>query len=334
MGTFIKKQGILGNMKIHLPNSAFLGNIDPFLKAFDSLKPGKLEITANKKWISIHPVVLSMVAALGLSLKPADIHCEKLEAKSKHYLKRMGLFKLLGIKSGIMIEEHEPAGRFIPLTQIKKSEDLTRFITDMIPLLHLEPKQVEPLKYIVSELVRNVLEHSKSDYGAILSAQYYKKSNTIKIGIADTGVGIKRTINISHKAPTHLEAIRLALTPGITGTTRREGGTELNAGAGLFFIKSIAKVNRSFFMIYSGNALYKLLKDKPEATHIKLHADPFKDKHSKGEEFPLWNGTVVGIDISLDATAEFSFLLDLIRETYVKSVKERRKARYRRARFI
>ena len=320
-------------MKIHLPNSAFLGNIDPFLRAFDSSHHAKLDITANKKWISIHPVALSMVAALGLTVPKQNVQFEKLEATSKHYLERMNLFKFLGIKSGISIKKHESAGRFIPLTQITNSDELTKFIREMIPLLHLEPKHAEPIKYIVSELVRNVIEHAQAEHGAILSAQYYKKSNTIRLGIVDTGVGIKKTINIAHKAQTHLEAIRLALTPGITGTTRREGGTEFNAGAGLFFIKSIAKVNRDFFMIYSGNAMYKLLKNK-SSRRIELRADPFKDRHSEGDDFPVWNGTVVGVDISLDATSEFSSLLALIRRIYTQTVRERRKERYRRARFI
>ncbi len=321
-------------MKIHLPNSAFLGNIDPFLQSFDSSNPDKLEITSNKKWISIHPMVLSMAAAVGLLVKEKNVYCEKLEATSKHYLERMGLFRFLGIKSGIKITEHEPAGRFIPLTKIADSTELTRFITEMVPLLHLEPEQAEPIKYIVSELVRNVLEHSRSSNGAVVSAQYYKKSNTIRIGIVDTGVGIKKTINMSHKTSTHLEAIRLSLIPGITGTTKREGGTEFNAGAGLFFIKSIAKVKRDFFVIYSGDAMYKLLKIPSKTKRIRLYADPLKDNHSKREDLPFWQGTAVGIDISLDATEEFSLLLDLIRDTYIKSVKERKKARYRKPRFI
>ena len=320
-------------MKIHLPNSAFLGNIDPFLRSFDSSDSTKLEITANKKWISIHPIVLSIVASLGINIDPSNIFCEKLEATSKHYLERMGLFNFLKMKSGITIKKHEPAGRFIPLINIKNSDELTRFITDMVPLLHLEPRQAEPIKYIISELVRNVLEHSRSENGAIVSAQYYKKSNTIRIGIVDTGVGIKRTINMSHSASSHMEAIKLSLIPGITGTTKKEGGTEFNAGAGLFFIKSIAKVNRDFFMIYSGDAMYKLLKSMPGLKNIRLYADPFKDRHSKGN-FPFWNGTVVGIDISLDDTKEFSVLLDLIRDIYTKTVKERKKARHRRPRFI
>ena len=332
--TFINKYIFLGDMKIHFPNSAFLGNLDPFLRTFDSSNPKKLEITANKKWISIHPVVLSIAAALGLKVKASNINCEKIEATSKHYLERMGLFKFLGLKSNIKVIQHEPAGRFIPLTQIKNSTELSQFITEMIPLLHLEPKHSEPIKYIVSELVRNVLEHSNSNYGAILSAQYYKKSNTIRIGIVDTGIGIKEAINKSHFTSSHLKAIQLALTPGITGTTVKEGGTEFNAGAGLFFIKSIAKVNRDFLVIYTGDSMYKLLKSKPSQERIRLYADPFKDRHSKDGDFPFWQGTVVGIDISLDATRKFSILLDLIREIYVKTVRERKKAKYRRPRFI
>ncbi len=122
------------------------------------------------------------------------------------------------------------------------------------------------------------------------------------------------------------------LTPGITGTTKRIGGTDYNAGAGLFFIKSIATVNKDFFVIYSGNGMYKLLKADNRKS-IRLHADPFKDKHSKGGDFPYWQGTAVGIDINLDNTEEFSLLLDLIRKSYSKAVKEERKA-YNKAKFI
>ncbi|HVC09372.1 MAG TPA: ATP-binding protein [Elusimicrobiota bacterium] len=319
-------------MKIHLPNSAFLGNIDPFIRGFDPSSPDRLEISANDKWISVHPAAISMVAALGLSVKPENILRQKFEARSSHYFARMGLFKLLNIPTGIAITEHESAGRFIPLTQIRASAELTRFITEMIPLLHLEAEQAKTLGYIVSELVRNVLEHAEAPNGALLCAQYYKKSNAIRIGIADTGVGIKATITRSHRADTDLDAIRLALMPGITGTTPMEGGTEQNAGAGLFFIKSIASVNRDFFVIYSGTGLYKLLK-KSSARRLRLHADPFEDRHAQDGAMPYWRGTVVGVDITLNQTEEFSRLLDAIRETYGSAVRERRREKYRRPRF-
>ena len=282
--------------------------------------------------MSIHPMVLSMIAALGLQVDSSKIQCEKLEATSKHYLERMKLFDFLGVKSDITITEHEAAGRFVPLTQIKDSASLTKFVTEVTPLLHLEPKHAEPIRYIMSELIRNVLEHSLSKHGAIVSAQYYKKSNTIRIGIADTGIGIWKSMNESYNPKDDLESLRMALTPGITGTTRKEGGTERNAGAGLFFIKSIASVNSDFFVIYSGKAMYKLL--KRTGKKIQLHADPLKDRHSKRNDLPGWHGTVVGIDLSLDTTQEFSLLLQLLNQTLKEAIKERKKARYKKPQFI
>lgn len=320
-------------MKLHLPNSAFLGNIDPFLSKFDPSRPDFLEITANKKWISVHPVVISMIASLGLTVKTENIRCEKLEAKSRHYLERMGLFRILQIPPGFKITEHEPAGRFIPITQIRSSDELSKFITEMIPLLHLETEQARTIGYIVAELVRNVIEHADAKNGAVLCAQYYKKSNAIRIGIVDTGKGIRTSINYSHFTKDDQEAIRLALWPGITGTTQREGGTEQNAGAGLFFIKSIASVNRDFFVVYSGHAIYKLLKAK-QTKRLILNADPFRDRHSKEDNLPIWQGTVVGIDITLDQTKEFSLLLGAIGKTYSQAVRERKKARYKKPHFI
>lgn len=314
-------------MKIYLPNSAFLGNINGFFRGFDPTNPDILEISSHSSWVSVHPVVLAMVAALGSRTNPNKITCRPFEAASKNYFERIGLFKFLCVDFGIVIKEHEAAGRFVPLTQIKNSNELERFLEEMIPLLHLQndPEHAKTIRYIVSELVRNVLEHARTEHGAFLAAQFHKKSNTIRIGIADCGVGIRSTITKAHPASTDLDALRLALMPGITGTTSKEGGTEQNAGAGLFFIKSIATRNRNFFVIYSGNAMYKLLKRKSSDT--KLFADPFNDRHSKDSELPYWQGTVVGIDITLNATEEFTLLLDMIRDIYGEAIKERRRFR-------
>lgn len=319
-------------MDIYIPNSAYLGNIDPFLLGFNPQRPESLNVRANPKWISVHPVVLSMIAALGLTVDKANIHFETFEAKSKHYLTRMGLFKILGIKSQDEIKEREAAGRFVPLTQIKNSDELSQFITEMTPLLHLEPEHAQPICYITSELVRNVLEHSASKHGAIVSAQYHAKSNTIRIGIVDTGIGIWKSINQTHSPQNKLEALQMALSPGLTGSTTSVGGTEYNAGAGLFFIKSIACVNRDFFLLYSGETSYKLL--RRTGKRIKLQIDPFKDRHSKRNDLPYWQGTVVGIDISLDTHQDFPRLLDLISDAYAEAMELRRKARYRSPKFI
>lgn len=323
-------------MKIHLPNSVWIGNIDPFLRSFDTSNEHLLEITSHKKWVSVHPVVLCMISALGLFMREhgAKISFKKMEATSKHYFHRMGLFDLLQLNSEMKITPHESAGRFIPIQQINNSDNLEDFIKEMIPLLHLEPDKVEPLKYIISELVRNVFEHAATPNGAIVCAQYYIKSNTLRIGVVDTGVGMKRALQRFYHPRDDLSAITFALTPGITGTTKKlGGGTEMNAGAGLFFIKSLAKTSRNFFMIYSGKAMYKLLHN-PKNKQIKLIADPLKDHYSSDNKLPYWRGTVVAIDLCLDDTIDFKELLASIRKVYSEGKKKLIKDRYRKPKFI
>jgi len=319
-------------MKLFMPNSAFLGNFEAFVRSFEPEPTDRFELSSNPSWISVHPAVLTMVAALAQQVGTAHVECEPFEAKSSAYFERMRLFHFLGVDSGISIQEHDSTGRFIPITQIQDSRSLTSFITEMIPLLHLAPEHAEPIRYVVSEMIRNVLEHANAPHGAFVAAQYYKKTNTIRIGIADTGIGVRQAITRSHPARDDLEALRLALTPGITGTTPKEGGTEFNAGAGLFFTKSIAAVNRNFFVIYSGSALYKLLKSKT-TKRLSLHADPFDDRHTALLDLPPWPGTVVGMDLSLDTHEAFSALLDRIRTVYSEAIRTRKKERQRRPKF-
>lgn len=322
-------------MIIYLSHSDYLRNFESFLRSFDSKNSKELKITTHDKWVNIHPVILTIIAGLAKSINPKNIFINKVTAKSGHYLDRMGLYKTIGKKSPFSISEHEPAGRFIPLTQIRTSIEQTKFITEMIPLLHLPPRKADAIKYMVGELVRNVLEHSGSEHGAFVATQYYPRANNVRLGICDTGIGIQKSINQSWSAQTDIEGIKLALTPGITGTTRREGGNEANAGAGLFFIKSMAMVSRDYFIIYSGSGLYKLTKrDKRTKGFPSLHANPNKDQHSETNQAPYFPGTVVAVDISLDDTREFTTLLSAIRSTYTQAVKERKKQRYKQPKFI
>lgn len=322
-------------MKVFLSYRDYLRNFEGFLRSFDPDNSNELIIKTHDKWVNVHPAVLTMIAALGSTVAYEKITIDDITATSGHYLARMGLFEILGKKSPFSIEEHESAGRFIPITQIKSPAEQSRFITDMIPLLHLSPHQADPIKYTVGELVRNVLEHARVKSGAFVAAQYYPNANMVRLGICDTGIGIKQSINYSWPADTDLDAIKLALTPGISGTTRREGGTGENAGAGLFFIKSMAMVARDYFIIYSGTGLYKLTKrDKRTKGLPRLRANPNEDKHAETNEAPKFPGTVVGIDISLDQTSEFRALLAAIRDAYTKAVKQRKKERYRKPIFI
>jgi len=251
------------------------------------------------------------------------------------YLDRMGLYSLTKTPSPFTYTKKEEAGKFVPIKVIRTANDQSRFITDIIPLLHLSENNATIIKYIIGELVRNVIEHSFAKDGAVVAAQYYKKNNRVSIGICDTGIGIWKSMQTHWHPKTDAEALDLALTPGITGTTRKEGGTSENAGAGLFFIKSIAKITRNYFAIYSGSAEYTLLKhDKRVKGMPRLYADPNRDPHRSTNTVPSFNGTLVAVDISLDETTEFNDLLANIGRVYDKAIRERKKSKYKEPRFI
>lgn len=329
-----ERSRILQRMKITLPNSAHLQNLQGFLRKCSPDNPARLDFSMHPDWVSVHPAVLAMTACAAAVAKHNGGTVEgKPEAhRALAYLIRMGLFQHLGIDAGKKIEEHEAAGRFIPLTQIRTTDELSAAITDLMPLLHAQPEEADSIRYVFSELARNALEHSASPVGAFMCAQYYRETKRVSIGIADAGIGVRQSMAKSHAVKTARDAIGLALQPGITGATSRMGGTASNAGAGLFYVKSIAALSRNFFVIYSEDCMFKLLKGNQKKT-VYLYVDPRNDNHRFDDDLPRWQGTVVGIDISIRPGQQFAQLLAAIRRAYFGDVNKKKKEYYKRIRF-
>lgn len=320
-------------MRLHLPNSAHLQNMEGFIRKYEPNGKDNLAISSHERYIHAHPFALALTACAGAVAKHNGWKTIGTipNVSSAPYLVRMKLFDFLDVPRPRQIEEHEEAGRFVPLTQIRTNEDLRNAITNLIPLLHAAPSVADPIRYVVSELGRNVLEHARSPVGGFVCAQYYKNQKRIAIGMADAGIGVAAAIRQSHKAADEATALKLALTPGISGATSRIGGNETNAGAGLFFIRSIAKISGNFFLIYSGNADYKLLR-KQQSRNV-LNGDPMLEDHRLNLDLPYWQGTAIGIDINVDESSEFSYLLRLISKSYSIDVRDRKKAYYKKIRF-
>ena len=320
-------------MKIHFGNQGNLRIFKNFAESLDFDEPEKLEITMNEGWVNVSPAQLALAVALARKVGRANAEIVGEMPKSARYLDRMGLFDYVKTPSPFGEYDHrEPAGRFVPVQIIENQAEQSRFVADIIPLYHLDEKNSRIMTYIVGELIRNVLEHSYSGNGAVVVAQYYKESNRISFAICDTGIGLWKSMQI-WRPRTDKKAMQLALTPGVSGTTLREGGTADNAGAGLFFIKSIAKISRGYFAIMSGAAEYTLLKSRPDV-RVKLNADPFEDHYAFTDKMQRFEGTLVAVDLKLDKTEEFSNLLAQIGDVYEQAVKERKEKKFRGPNFI
>lgn len=75
-------------------------------------------------------------------------------------------------------------------------------------------------------------------------------------------------------------------------------------------------------MLYSGNSMFRLMQTRQRDT-LKLHANPSLDPHVYVEA-PNWQGTVVGIDLSIERGVEFAALLNEIKSAYHLDVKKRK----------
>jgi hypothetical protein len=320
-------------MKFDLPVNATPHTFAHFLRSSDLSDRKEFSLSFPLHRFYVHPATIAFIAAAGLCATERGGHY--LNTAGFRYLERMGLFKMLDLHHDVSLTEHDPTGRFIPLTQIRTQDQLDAAATELIPLLHTEPQAALAIRYVFSELVRNVIEHANSPLGALVCAQYYPQKGTIGLGVADAGMGIARSMAKHHPVSSSREALLLALRPGISGTTSRPGGSATNAGAGLFFSKSLARLGRNSFVVYSGDAMYKLTKgSKTEAP--KLFADPAKDPHRLHDGtsgIPRWNGTVIAIDLAVEHSFEFRDLLDQIGDAYDIGVQIGKRTHHKKPKF-
>ena len=308
---------------LQIPNSAcfhtlrnFLAMNSPFA---DMTPPATLKL--HPKWVHMDPMALAMTAAWGgwCKRKGLSFEIENLGGTHASYAARMRLFHHLDIPYVARLEEKEEAGRFMPLTNVRDANDLNKVIGNVSALLHLdkEPNGLAAVRYCVSELVRNVLEHSGSPEGGFVCAQrYVGEVDRVSIAVADCGHGIAE--HLSHSYPEALEddakALSLAMRPGITGAVTGMYGSPNNAGAGLFFTRAIAKATGGYFALISGDAAFRLKRNKKSPPSIFY--DAFGDREASVYKLQDggWIGTVASMEIVTKKIADFPRFFKTIRD--------------------
>lgn len=303
---------------IYIPNSAAIRSCRTFMAEADwSLQHDVTVIRFHPKWCHMQPWVVAALAAWGLAAQREGVEVRVENPERARYAWRLGLAQYLGIEPGLSLQEHEQSGRFVTLRTIRHREDLGALMPDVVPLLHLdkEPEQARAVQYVLSEMIRNVLEHSDSVDGAVVCAQYYtgeasrKGAPTrryVSVGIADTGRGVQASL--LHNYPGLVDdedALLHAIQPGVTGAVPGLYGTSNNAGAGLFFTRRLAESSDGYFAIGSGDAMYR------SSTAIKRPAD------SK-LTFPIggFPGTIINVDFSLEDDVQFDEFLRMTGEGF------------------
>jgi len=299
-----------------VPNSATLHHFKRFVdqpRAFVQ-DDGPAILEFHPQWVHMEPLALAMIAAWGASWrrKGKTIDVRNLSGQLR-YAARMRLFEHLGVDYHPPQVEHEEAGRFLPIVRVGRKQDVAPVIADVSALLHLDddPESLAAVQYCVSELLRNVLEHSGSHEGAFVCAHRFTAAqpHRVSIAVADCGQGIAAHLGRVHTEALSSDrtALELAMRPGVTGAQPGPYGTTDNAGAGLFITRCIAKGTGGYFCLASGRAAFRQRRSRQDRDdEIRLFPNAYEDdRHDEYELAAPWEGTAVGLEIRTDRIADY-----------------------------
>lgn len=189
----------------------------------------------------------------------------------KHsYYAHMGFFNAAGIPHGRKPNEAIGSESYIPIT-IKNTKELVKeaALGDLkfgelmeseaarlaqILVQKNDPEVIDILTYSIREILRNVLEHSRSPV-LEYCAQYWPSKDRVEIAIVDRGVGIHKSLSFNPflKIENEQHALNLSLLPGVSGRAYKgsvvsDHGEWANSGYGLYMAHRLCSLDGVFFL--------------------------------------------------------------------------------------
>lgn len=305
--------------EIDIPEVPSDKDLAPFFsgwKWFDD--PPSPVIIKVQRGTHVAPWVTTLFAAYALWLKEVRQKSVYLDYESDTYmgrfLERIKLPQLLGMEIDQPVGDDE---RIFPLTRISESKQIASTANALMELLRIDDEEIEDaVKYSLVELLRNVIQHSRSRIGGIVSAVYFPRTGLVDISVADIGCGLRASLREAYpEINSDQKAVRFALLPHVSGTFR--GGAyhsmKDNAGLGLFFIKEIASRSCGGFFLGSGNVLVDIWGNKDGSLGKK-----YIQAKSTG-----WRGTFALLQLRKDTIGEFDSLLAKCRDIAAEARKDR-----------
>lgn len=141
-------------------------------------------------------------------------------------------------------EGHLPASAYT--TSAEQTSAVDRLMSMILKVVPLQRKQLAALEWSVSEITDNVLNHSQSQMGGVIQASRLNIGGRmiIEFVVADSGIGIRRSLEEKHD----VRALERAIEEGIT----RNPAT--NQGNGLYGTFRVSTLSQGRFELHSGHA--------------------------------------------------------------------------------
>lgn len=188
----------------------------------------------------------------------------------------------------------EPLSRLWVYFDHQQANALTTAFMDCIRRrVECEEGVLEALEWCLYEVMDNVMQHSNYQNGYAM-LQLHPRSKRLAVCVADTGIGVQRSLAQSqiYKPKTAFDALTLAVREGVT---RNE---KTNQGNGLFGLVQIVEQNGGKLNLTSGRGFMSLLGDRVSGNNNQEIIGA--DNHGTTVDFQLNVDTPVSLGNALN----------------------------------
>lgn len=253
-------------MNILLPTIVYEDHLTSFL---DNLNRGNHADEVCLDFVQVKYYIPAAITAIIARCKSWNSQGKRVSLKNHksceafQYLQRIDFFNTLGLDYEENFNRHA-SPNFVTIQEITRGsertlpaliENLIQAIAsiDQSNALHLL------LQYSLGEIIMNCIQHS--DGIGYVSAQYAQNRGLVRIGISDTGIGIRESFKRAQSPHfreeyTDADMLLLAIKPEISGKNhlRTPYGDHPNAGIGLSMTNALSRTSYGDFFLASGNA--------------------------------------------------------------------------------
>ena len=189
------------------------------------------------------------------------------------YAGHMGFFKSIADNLTIGKKPGEAMGskNYLPITKIDFRSDfegeknieeaIEKKAVKLSKILTQDEELYKIFAYIIREILRNSLEHSK-DHCVWICAQHWPYYHMTEIAILDNGIGIRKSLSSNYWYASQIEndetALQLSLLPGITEKYDKKQYDDdwNNTGYGLYMASQLCdRLNGTFLIASDSKAL-------------------------------------------------------------------------------
>jgi anti-sigma regulatory factor (Ser/Thr protein kinase) len=133
-------------------------------------------------------------------------------------------------------------------TSIRRSSDIERVVQLVQRHSTMSQDMIFALRTLLAELLMNIQDHAGAE--GVITARWISKDKTVRVVIADLGMGLRRTLAAKYDVTSDQHAIDLALTERTTSNNRTH-----NFGNGLPLVRTLMSYNEGDLILASGNAI-------------------------------------------------------------------------------